>query len=75
MFVNKYCECRPDYISQKIYGTQNYWWFLMWFNGYSDIWNDITEGQVIKYPSLQKVRDFLRMKLNKKNKIEAQIKK
>lgn len=75
MYVNKFCECRPDVISYKLYGTQNYWWFIMWFNGYCDIWNDLVEGQIIKYPSLQKVRDFLRMKLKKKNQVEAQIKK
>lgn len=63
--VKKNEECRPDIISYRIYGTQNYWWFLMWINNYSDIWNDIVENQVIKYPNIQKVRDFLKERLKK----------
>ena len=63
--VRKHEECRPDIISFRIYGTQNYWWFIMWFNGFMDAWNDITENQVIKYPSIQKLRDFLSQRLKK----------
>ncbi len=63
--VTKNEECRPDIVSYKLYGTQNYWWFIMLFNGYCDIWNDLTENQIIKYPALQRVRDFLKLRLKK----------
>lgn len=48
---------RPDIISMRIYGTTNYWWFLMRYNGISDVWNDIREGLVIKFPSYEMVRE------------------
>ena len=46
----------------------------MLFNGYTDAWNDITENQIIKYPDIQKVRDFLKERL-KKVKDNREIKK
>ena len=65
LLVRKIDECRPDIISYRAYGTQNYWWFICWYNGYMDIWNDSTENQIVRYPALQKVRDFLKWRLNK----------
>lgn len=56
--------CRPELISYKCYGTGDYWWFLMWFNGISDVWNDLVPGMVLSIPQLSKVRDFFRMKQN-----------
>jgi len=58
--VRKKDLCRPDLLSYRAYGTMNYWWFLMWYNGICDIWNDLQENQVLKFPSLQAVRDFLK---------------
>ena len=63
--VRKIDECRPDLLSYRAYNTQNYWWFIMWYNNYCDAWNDITENQIVRYPSLQKVRDFLKWRLSK----------
>lgn len=57
-------ECRPDRISNKIYGTQTYWWFIMWYNGISDIWNDLAAGMILRVPTLEKVREFMRLKQN-----------
>lgn len=51
---------RPDLLSYRAYGTMNYWWFLMWYNGICDVWNDLAENQVLKYPDLDVVREFLR---------------
>lgn len=51
---------RPDIISYKIYGTTNYWWFIMWYNGVGDVWNDLREMMVIKYPALVKIKEALR---------------
>lgn len=54
---------RPDLISQKVYGTTNYWWFILWFNGVCDAWNDIREGMLLAYPSLTMAREGLRFAL------------
>lgn len=48
---------RPDRISKIIYGTTNYWHFLMWYNGIGDVWNDIREDMLIKYPNINLVRE------------------
>lgn len=56
---------RPDILSFRAYNTQNYWWFLMWYNGIMDIWNDLAEGVVLKYPSIEHVRMFLRTRAKK----------
>lgn len=55
---------RPDRISYGCYKTDIYWWFLMWYNGISDVWNDLTLGMVLKVPQLDKVQEFLRLKQN-----------
>ncbi len=56
-------ECRPDLISLRAYGTMNYWWFIMWYNGITDIWNDLKrvpeKPLILKYPDIEVVRDFL----------------
>ena len=46
---------RPDLISLKLYGTIDFWWLLMKFNGVDDVWNELYVGQVLKVPD---VRDF-----------------
>lgn len=52
---------RPDIISQRLYGTTNYWWFIMWYNGISDIWNDLRAGLVLKYPNIELVRQAIKL--------------
>ena len=46
---------RPDIISQNIYGTTNLWWFVLWFNKICDVYNDLRDGMIIKYPQLEMV--------------------
>lgn len=58
--VKEHEVCRPDIISLKTYGTTNYWWFIMWFNGITDIWNDLREGMLLAYPSLDMLREGLK---------------
>lgn len=65
LIVRKNEECRPDLLSYRAYGTQNYWWFICSYNKFSDIWNDIVENQVIWYPNIQKVREFLKWRLSR----------
>lgn len=51
---------RPDLISYKCYGGMNYWWFLMWYNGITDVWNDLSFGVVLKIPAQSKIDEFMR---------------
>lgn len=46
---------RPDLISLKLYGTIDFWWMLMKYNGVDDVWNELYPGQMLKVPD---VRDF-----------------
>lgn len=57
---------RPDVLSYRAYGSMNYWWFLMWYNGICDVWNDLAENQVLKFPDIAVVDEFLN-KVKKKD--------
>jgi hypothetical protein len=50
---------RPDLISFKIYGTDQYWWILMKYNQIADIWNEIVEGNIIYAPNVLDITDFV----------------
>lgn len=53
---------RPDRISRKVYGTQDYWWIILKVNPeLEDIWNDvaITDDQENTYPEAFKVGDVI----------------
>lgn len=50
---------RPDLISYKLYGTDQYWWILMKYNQISDPWNDIVEGNIIYVPDSLDINDFV----------------
>lgn len=54
---------RPDRISKVLYGTTNFWWFICWFNGISDVWNDIRENMIIKFPNVDAIREGMRSHL------------
>lgn len=56
---------RPDILSYRAYGTQNYWWFLMWYNGITDIWNDLASEMILVYPDVYYVREFLKQRMRK----------
>lgn len=56
---------RPDILSYRAYGTQNYWWFLMWYNGITDIWNDLVPNMILVYPDIYYVREFLKNRMQK----------
>lgn len=64
--VTKSEEYRPDLLCYRIYGTIEYWWILLEINGISNIWDEIVENVIIKYPpvsDMQKLVEFL--KINK----------
>lgn len=64
---------RPDLISQKNYGTIDYWWIILLVNPtIEDIWNDMAitidqetdyptaliPGEMISIPSILDIQDF-----------------
>jgi hypothetical protein len=48
---------RPDIISDKIYGSTQYWWAILLYNGFQSF-NDIVHAQELRYPALSDVEDF-----------------
>jgi hypothetical protein len=50
-------EHRPDLISYDIYGSTQYWWIIMAYNGLSSI-NDIKAGDTITFPSLASLENL-----------------
>lgn len=51
---------RPDLVAQRVYGTQDLWWFVMWLNGLSDAWNDLEADTAIKYVNKERIKDAIR---------------
>lgn len=55
---NSYIQ-RPDLLSIKLYGKENYWWILAKANPeIQDFWNDIHVGDVIQVPDIRDIEDF-----------------
>lgn len=48
---------RPDLLSYDLYGTVDYWWILLLYNGINLI-NGLTVGKVISYPSEDSLANF-----------------
>lgn len=48
--VTSAIEYRPDIVSYKAYGTPDYWWRILEFNGIYDI-SDFRAGRNIRIPS------------------------
>ena len=47
----------PDYLAKNIYGDEQYWWILMWYNHLLQP-SDIVVGMEIKYPSLASIQQL-----------------
>lgn len=50
---------RPDILSYKLYGRQDFWWLLLYVNDITDVWNELKENDVIKVPNEQDILDWL----------------
>jgi len=50
---------RPDLLSFKLYGKQDYWWLLLYANNVIDPWNELQENDVIQVPDEQDILDWL----------------
>ena len=46
----------PWLLSERLYGDDQYWWVIMLYNGFSGI-GQITNGENIKYPSINSIQD------------------
>lgn len=53
--VKTYEQARPDLISQRLYGTPDLWWFIMWLNGLSDPWHHLMPHVALKYIAIEKI--------------------
>lgn len=60
---------RPDLISQRIYGTIDLWWFIMWFNGFMDAFHDLQADTAVFYVNGERVKDAIRYIKDRVNKI------
>ena len=52
---------RPDLMSLRVYGTPSYWWFVMWYNGFSDPWHDLMPNTIFKVPQLTRVEEAIKL--------------
>jgi nucleoid-associated protein YgaU len=48
---------RPDNLSFKIYGSTQYWWIILLYNGISEF-DKISTGDVLNYPGLDSLEDL-----------------
>lgn len=59
-FIRENERARPDLLSLRVFGTPNYWWFIMWFNGFSDPWYDMMPDTLVKVPQLNRVTNAVK---------------
>ena len=53
-------QVRPDLISQRLYGTPDLWWFIMWLNGISDPWHDLLPHVALKYIDISNIENAVK---------------
>lgn len=57
-------DFRPDLVSNKIYGTTEYWWIILLYNDKLSF-QDLQHGDELEYPSVQAIEDlYFRLKIN-----------
>jgi hypothetical protein len=56
--VNETDLQRPDLISYRVYGTVNYWWIVLVFNGIQNPFTEIEVGDIINLPNILDIYDF-----------------
>lgn len=63
-------DFRPDQVSNKIYGSPDYWWIILIYNEKLSF-NDLQHGDELQFPSVQALEDLyfgLKIKQNKVDK-------
>jgi len=51
---------RPDLISYKCYGTVDFWWLILVFNGIENPFTDLVEGMILQIPNKLDIYNFQR---------------
>lgn len=66
-------ENRPDLISYRIYGSTQFWYILMIYNGMISPF-DLVEGQIINYPRIEDMEElyFSLNALQRKNVVQKE---
>lgn len=57
--IPKMFENRPDLIANTLYGSEDYWWLVYWFNGMVDPFQNLTVGTVILVADITSVNSVL----------------
>ncbi len=57
--IPKMFENRPDLIANNLYGSEDYWWLVLWFNGMVDPFQNLTVGTEILIADLTSVNSIL----------------
>lgn len=50
---------RPDLLSNRIYGSDEYWWVVMQLNGFADAWNDIQPNTAVKVYNSERIKSYI----------------
>ena len=51
---------RPDLIATTLYGAEEYWWLVLWFNGFLDPFTTVPAGTVLLVADLTAVNSVLK---------------
>jgi hypothetical protein len=49
---------RPDLVSKKVYNTEEYWWFILFFNSVVDPFTELEVGDLLFIPNIIDVYEF-----------------
>lgn len=49
---------RPDAISYRLYGSEEYWWIICMINGIEDVFHDMQVGDLIQIPNILDIFTF-----------------
>ena len=66
-------EGSPDLISFQEYGSEQYWWVIMFINKIQDPINELTAGTLIAVPLLRDVEEFRQSRISAQTRGQAVI--
>ncbi len=56
--IDSHDVSQPDLISKKMYDTERFWWIICLVNRIENPLEDLTEGAILKIPSIYDIYDF-----------------
>ena len=66
-------EGAPDLISEEEYGSEQYWWVIMFINKIADPINDLVAGTEIAIPLLRDIEEFRQSRISSQTRGESVI--